>query len=407
MFIFGWGGNNKILGDVGVNHCDNCKNDSLWQIVESSKRATVYFIPIVKWGRKYFCLCSVCSYGYGLEDRQKAQDLLLAAHQEKEQHKIHVAGHQNVAPDTAEEIGRSQPARKNDPYKGNRDRSGSTHAANNESAAENEKDSPLEIEDDDPLELEDIPIVAEVRENEGNKKEKDNDDEPKEGLAQTGFEKVVLAIVAVSILFLVLVVLVNLSDPESTDKSQAVQRPGPPQQSPDPDDPAPTSPDGQNSPGPKSANPPSPPRTPYRPPASPKETILERAKKYKNRNDYQNAEQCYSLHLAQNPNDYECYLWRGFCFIKQKKYDSAHADLTFLIKHKKRLFQSHKYRGIIWFNEKKYDYAKADFSEALKHNPPSRRELGEAHYFLSRAYVNTGDNALANHHFSLAAENGF
>ena len=88
MFIFGWDGNCKILGSIGLSECDNCNNVSEWQIIESCKRATLYFVPVIKWNKKYLCVCSVCSYGYDLETREKAQDLLLKARESYEQGRI-------------------------------------------------------------------------------------------------------------------------------------------------------------------------------------------------------------------------------------------------------------------------------------------------------------------------------
>jgi len=88
MLIFGWGGNCKIMGEVGLVDCPNCNNTASWQVVETSKRASLYFIPVAKWQRQYFCVCPVCSCGTELGNREQAQDLLLKALENREKSKI-------------------------------------------------------------------------------------------------------------------------------------------------------------------------------------------------------------------------------------------------------------------------------------------------------------------------------
>ncbi len=88
MLIFGWGGNCKIMGEVGFIDCPNCNNTASWQVVETSKRASLYFIPVAKWKRQYFCVCPVCNCGTKLDNREQAQDLLLKALENREKSKI-------------------------------------------------------------------------------------------------------------------------------------------------------------------------------------------------------------------------------------------------------------------------------------------------------------------------------
>lgn len=88
MIIFGWGGNCKVLGEVGLVECPNCHNTSPWKIVETSKRVTLYFVPVAKWQRRYFCICPVCDCGTELANREQAQDILLEALQQREKSRI-------------------------------------------------------------------------------------------------------------------------------------------------------------------------------------------------------------------------------------------------------------------------------------------------------------------------------
>jgi len=91
MFIFGWGGNCRIMGEVGFVDCPNCNNTASWQVVETSKRASLYFVPVAKWQRQYYCICPVCSCGAELAGREQAQDVLLDALEHRERTRIAVA----------------------------------------------------------------------------------------------------------------------------------------------------------------------------------------------------------------------------------------------------------------------------------------------------------------------------
>ena len=84
MLIFGFGTTQKQLGEVGSITCENCGNERPWVIVESSKKATLYFVPVAKWSKTYALICPVCTYGVVLESREQAQDLLFEQWQRQE-----------------------------------------------------------------------------------------------------------------------------------------------------------------------------------------------------------------------------------------------------------------------------------------------------------------------------------
>ena len=54
MIVFGWGSGAKQLGTGFVTTCDNCNNTNPFVVVESSKKITVYWIPVAKWSKHYF-----------------------------------------------------------------------------------------------------------------------------------------------------------------------------------------------------------------------------------------------------------------------------------------------------------------------------------------------------------------
>ncbi|NQU23405.1 MAG: zinc ribbon domain-containing protein [Candidatus Nealsonbacteria bacterium] len=82
MIVFGWGGGHKVLGEGFFVHCPNCGNATQWTVVETSKRISLYFVPVAKWSKRYWMTCSVCSGGVELPSRQFAQQVLAAALQD-------------------------------------------------------------------------------------------------------------------------------------------------------------------------------------------------------------------------------------------------------------------------------------------------------------------------------------
>lgn len=64
--LFGWGKKGKPIGYVGIDKCPNCKNYVHFSIYEYSNRINVYFVPVVKFNKKYYLVCPVCDAAYEL-----------------------------------------------------------------------------------------------------------------------------------------------------------------------------------------------------------------------------------------------------------------------------------------------------------------------------------------------------
>jgi len=77
VIIVGWGDKLKILGEAYLIPCSNCNNKVVWQVVETSKKVSLYFVPLAKWKKQYFLMCPVCNDAIKLKDKKEAQDLLL------------------------------------------------------------------------------------------------------------------------------------------------------------------------------------------------------------------------------------------------------------------------------------------------------------------------------------------
>jgi len=71
MVLFGWGQESTKVCDAGVIKCDHCNNYATFEIRELARKATLYFIPVAKWDRKYYLVCSICQYGLELNMETK------------------------------------------------------------------------------------------------------------------------------------------------------------------------------------------------------------------------------------------------------------------------------------------------------------------------------------------------
>jgi uncharacterized RDD family membrane protein YckC len=61
MIIFGWGRRkHKKFGPTRAHHCNNCKNDTYWDLVEVSTWFTLAFIPIFPYEIKRLLVCPIC-----------------------------------------------------------------------------------------------------------------------------------------------------------------------------------------------------------------------------------------------------------------------------------------------------------------------------------------------------------
>lgn len=73
--LFGWGKKGKVAGYVGIDKCPNCKNYSHFQLYEYANNVNLYFIPVVKWNKKIYLVCSSCDAAWELNDELKEEML--------------------------------------------------------------------------------------------------------------------------------------------------------------------------------------------------------------------------------------------------------------------------------------------------------------------------------------------
>jgi hypothetical protein len=62
FFIFGFGPQQQELGPGLTRTCVRCSNTTVWQRIRESKRFTLFFIPIARWGKRELEVCPICGY---------------------------------------------------------------------------------------------------------------------------------------------------------------------------------------------------------------------------------------------------------------------------------------------------------------------------------------------------------
>jgi len=64
VLIFGWGhGPVDDRGDVAPLRCPNCHNDVFLHHVRSTKRVSLFFVPVMPYGTDEYLVCPVCGRG--------------------------------------------------------------------------------------------------------------------------------------------------------------------------------------------------------------------------------------------------------------------------------------------------------------------------------------------------------
>lgn len=75
MIFYGWGKDLKQIAYVGIEKCRNCKNFGHFWLCENSSYASLYFVTVARWSKKYFLMCELCQRGFEI-DKTAKDDLL-------------------------------------------------------------------------------------------------------------------------------------------------------------------------------------------------------------------------------------------------------------------------------------------------------------------------------------------
>ena len=60
FFLFGFGTKQQDQGPGEVRTCPRCGNTSQWARVRQFRQLTVFFVPVLRWGRRHFEVCGIC-----------------------------------------------------------------------------------------------------------------------------------------------------------------------------------------------------------------------------------------------------------------------------------------------------------------------------------------------------------
>ena len=73
VLIFGWGnGQAEDHGEVVPVRCPNCHNDVLLHEIRSTKRISLYFVPVMPYGTDEYLVCPVCGRGLQVRPEHRA-----------------------------------------------------------------------------------------------------------------------------------------------------------------------------------------------------------------------------------------------------------------------------------------------------------------------------------------------
>ena len=73
MFIMiGAGSGHRKKAYLGVRICPHCGKLSHFYLMEQAQQVSLFFVPVVRWGKHWGIACSRCKAGFEIEDTEKA-----------------------------------------------------------------------------------------------------------------------------------------------------------------------------------------------------------------------------------------------------------------------------------------------------------------------------------------------
>ena len=60
FFFFGYGSKQKDLGPGSTRTCPRRNNTTTWARVKRYEQFTVFFVPVLRWGRQQAEVCTIC-----------------------------------------------------------------------------------------------------------------------------------------------------------------------------------------------------------------------------------------------------------------------------------------------------------------------------------------------------------
>jgi len=73
VIVFGWGKKAKRLANAGMSKCPNCHNWTAFGVFSRASAVSLYFVPVAKFGTKFYLVCSTCDAGFEINDAKKTE----------------------------------------------------------------------------------------------------------------------------------------------------------------------------------------------------------------------------------------------------------------------------------------------------------------------------------------------
>lgn len=74
--IFGGGVKQKAMGSTSQRNCPRCHNTTPWIVYDTTKYFSLFFIPVARWGKRYFISCPICGETIALDSRDEARGFI-------------------------------------------------------------------------------------------------------------------------------------------------------------------------------------------------------------------------------------------------------------------------------------------------------------------------------------------
>lgn len=77
FFFFGGGGTSaQVVGTGYTLECPVCHNARPWNVLRTENRASVFFVPVARWGARFYAVCPICSTAASFRSREEARHML-------------------------------------------------------------------------------------------------------------------------------------------------------------------------------------------------------------------------------------------------------------------------------------------------------------------------------------------
>ena len=71
LIMIGAGSGHRKKAYLGVRICPHCGKLSHFYLMEQAQQVSLFFVPVVRWGKHWGIACSRCKAGFEIEDAEK------------------------------------------------------------------------------------------------------------------------------------------------------------------------------------------------------------------------------------------------------------------------------------------------------------------------------------------------